>query len=129
MMAEQRDALTELVQQHVGEGKPWTVRAFAARAVDTATGYSPSPSLVGKIIAGQAYKVTPELVSALALGLGLPRDVVAAAAHYQVIGFEASELSAKTPATLLNRLGERPDRTPKSHAVAERWAADESAAG
>ncbi len=122
---EQRDALTELVQQHVGEGKRWSVRNFAEVAVDPASGWAPSKSLLGKIISGQGYKVTPELVSALAVGLGLPREVVAAAAHFQVIGYVASELGGGSPAVLLGKIGARPGETSKARAVSERWDAEE----
>ncbi len=87
---QQRNALTELVQQYVGPGRPLTIRRLAERAVDPATGYRPSTSLVGKVSKGESYKLTPELVSALAAGLGLPRAVVAAAAHEQFIGFEVT---------------------------------------
>ncbi|MCP3817789.1 hypothetical protein NLX86_06465 [Streptomyces sp. A3M-1-3] len=123
-MPEQRDALTELVQQHVGAGKRWSTREFSEVAVDPDTGWAPSKSLIGKIIAGQGYSVTPQLVSAVAAGLGLPREVVAAAAHFQVIGYTESELAGGAPATVLHRIGQRPPDAPKSRAVAERWASE-----
>lgn len=120
-MAEQRDALTELVRQHVGthQGKRWTVAAFAERAVDPDTGYSPSTGLIGKIIKGEAYKVTGPLVGALAAGLGIPRDVVGAAAHYQLIGYETSELTDGPPAVLMHKIGEHPGA--EERAVAAEW--------
>ncbi|MFD3310107.1 hypothetical protein [Streptomyces sp. NPDC058694] len=124
-MPEQRDALTELVAAHVGSGKRWSTRAFAEIAVDPVSGWSPSKSLVAKIAAGQTYDITPELVSALAIGLGLDREVVASAAHFQVIGYTASELEGGAPATLIHEIGNRPADTPKSRSVAERWAAEE----
>ncbi|WP_078607354.1 hypothetical protein [Streptomyces flavidovirens] len=124
-MPEQRDALTELICQHVGTGKRWSTRTFAEVAVDPATGWAPSKSLVGKIVKGQSYDITPELVSAVAVGLGLPREVVAAAAHFQVIGYTASELAGEAPATVLHEIGQRPENMPKSRAVAERWASEE----
>lgn len=117
-MAEQRDALTELVQQHVGRGKRWSTREFAARAV-APNGWSPSKSLVAKICAGQGYDITPELISALAVGLGLPREIIAAAAHLQIIGYEEAELAAGAPAVVLRKLGSSsggPER-----AVVEKW--------
>lgn len=124
-MPEQRDALTELVAANVGSGKRWSTRAFAEIAVDRESGWSPSKSLVAKIAAGQSYDITPQLVSALAEGLGLPREVVAAAAHFQVIGYTASELKGAGPTMLLHEIGKRPADTSKSRAVAERWAAEE----
>lgn len=125
-MAERRDALTELMRRHVGThmGGRWTVAAFVERAVDPDTGYQPSTGLVGKMIKGEGYKVTPELISALAAGLGLPRDIVAAAAHFQLIGYDESELADGAPAALINRLGARPGDPER--AVAERWDADDA---
>ncbi|MEU0522726.1 hypothetical protein [Streptomyces niveus] len=124
-MPEQRDALTELVRQHVGTGKQWSTREFSEVAVDPETGWSPSKSLIGKIINGDNYTISPQLVSALAVGLRLSRDVIAAAAHFQVIGYTASELSGDAHATLLHKIGERPAGSPKSQAVAKSWAEDE----
>lgn len=120
-MPEQRDALTELVAARVGIGKRWSTRGFAEIAVDRATGWSPSKSLVGKIINGEGYDITPQLVSAVAEGLGMPREVVAAAAHFQLIGYTATELESGAPALLLHQIGERPADTPKSRSVSERW--------
>ncbi|WP_405799339.1 hypothetical protein [Streptomyces sp. NBC_01506] len=124
-MPEQRDALTELVRQYVGAGKRWSTRDFSERAVEPGTGWSPSKSLIGKIIKGDSYTINAHLVSALAIGLDLPRDVIAAAAHFQVIGYTASELSGDAPVTLLHKLGERPADTSKSQAVAQSWVDDE----
>jgi hypothetical protein len=126
-MAERRDALTELVQQHVGThvGRRWTVAAFAERAVDPDTSYRPSTGLIGNIIQGKNYKITPELVGALAAGLELPRDVVAAAAHFQLIGYDTAELKGGAPATLIRTIGEQPGDAER--AIAERWATEEEA--
>lgn len=125
-MPEQRDALTELVAANVGRGKRWSTRAFAEIAVDRETGWSPSKSLVGKIINPKdSYDITPQLVSAIAEGLGLPRAVVGAAAHLQLIGYTKSELAGGAPAMLLRELGNQSSDTPKSRAVAEGWDAEE----
>ncbi|MFR9796184.1 hypothetical protein ACL02U_09815 [Streptomyces sp. MS06] len=121
----QRTALTELVQQHVGThtgpGKI-SVAAFTKKAKDPETGYQPSNGLVGKIVRGQSYGVTPELVGAIAAGLGLPRAVVAAAAHLQLIGYEEADLEGGAPAALMRRLGVEPGAPER--AVAEKWAAE-----
>lgn len=122
-MPEQRDALTELVRASVGIGKRLSTREFAAAAVDSETGWSPSKSLVQKITGGQGYNVTPQLVSAVAAGLDLPREIVAAAAHLQTIGYTAKELTTGAPATLISTLDAEP-AGPKSRAVAERWDAE-----
>ncbi|MYT56908.1 hypothetical protein GTW29_09245 [Streptomyces sp. SID7834] len=122
-MPEQRDALTELVRASVGTGRRMSTREFASVAVDNETGWSPGKSLVQKIVSGQNYVVTPQLVSAIAEGLELPREVVAAAAHLQTIGYTARELTTGAPATLILTLGtERAG--PKSQAVADRWDAE-----
>lgn len=121
MVPEQRDALTELIAAHVGTGKRWSTRAFAEIAVDQDSGWSPSKSLVAKIVNGQGYDITPELVSAVAAGLGLPREVVAAAAHFQVIGYTESELEGGAPAMVLHEIGNRPADTSKSRSIAESW--------
>jgi hypothetical protein len=124
-MAHQRDALTELVQQHVGTHTgpdKMSVAAFAQRAVDPASGYQPSNGLVGKIVRGQSYTVTPQLIGAIAVGLGLPRDIVAAAAHLQLIGYEETELKGGAPAALMRRLDSEPGEPER--AVAEKWAGE-----
>jgi hypothetical protein len=119
-MLVQRDALTELVKAQVGEGKRWSTREFVSRAEDPETGYVPGKSLIAKIINGESYRITAPLVSALAVGLDLPRDVVGAAAHLQIIGYTAQELTKGAPATLMQTIGAGGD-TPKARAVAERW--------
>jgi hypothetical protein len=124
-MAQRRDALTELVQQHVGThtdpGK-MTVAAFREKAVDPDTGYQPSTGLIGKIVQGQRYKVTPELVGAIAAGLGLPREIAGAAAHLQLIGYEEAELEGGAPAALMRRLDVQPGEPERT--VAKKWQAE-----
>ena len=119
-MPQQRNALTELVKAHVGEGRRMSTREFAAAAVDAESGWTPSKSLVGKIIGGQGYNITPQVVSAIAAGLDLDREIVAAAAHLQVIGYTEAELTKGAPAKLIRIIGaEGP--TDKAQAIAERW--------
>ncbi|MFE4691207.1 hypothetical protein ACFRH6_14255 [Streptomyces sp. NPDC056749] len=101
-----------------------STREFAAAAVDSETEWSPGKSLVAKIIAGRSYVVTPQLVSAIAVGLDLPREIVAAAAHLQTIGYTAKELTTGAPATLLRTIGSEGSGDAKSRAVAERWDAE-----
>ncbi|MFF7365667.1 hypothetical protein [Streptomyces sp. NPDC008125] len=123
-MPETRDALTELVQAHVGTGRRMSTREFAAAAVDDESGWSPGKSLVAKIINGQNYTVTPALVSAVAVGLELPREIVAAAAHLQTIGYAATELASGAPATLIKTLDAPDGVGPRARAVADRWDAE-----
>jgi hypothetical protein len=98
-----------------------STREFSAAAVDPETGWSPSKSLTAKIIVGQGYDITPQLVSAVAIGLGLERDVVAAAAHLQVIGYTDAELTDGPPAKLIRILGAEAESDDKARAIAERW--------
>lgn len=122
-MAQQRDALTELVQRHVGTHtgpQKMTVAAFHKKAVDEESGYQPSTGLIGKIVAGDSYTITPKLVGAIAAGLGIPREIVGAAAHLQLIGYSESELQEGAPATLMLRIGAEPGAPEKE--IADRWA-------
>lgn len=122
-MAQQRNALTELVQQHVGTHTgpdKMSIAAFCKVAVDSESGYRPSNGLIGKIVGGKSYTVEPKLIGAIAAGLNLPREIVAAAAHLQLIGYEEAELKGGAPAALMRRLDTEagaPER-----AVAEKWA-------
>ncbi|RRQ79678.1 hypothetical protein CQW39_09445 [Streptomyces griseofuscus] len=101
-----------------------STREFAAAAVDPDSGWTPSKSLVAKIIGGHGYNVTPQLVSAIAEGIGVAREVVAAAAHLQVIGYTSVELAKGAPATLIRMIGSGGESTEKAQAVAERWDAE-----
>lgn len=123
-MTVRRDAVTELVSRYVGEGRRFSTREFPLVAVDPESGWAPSKSLIAKIINGEGYKISPQLVGALAAGLGLSREVVAAAAHLQVIGYEESELESGSPARILRTLGEEPGAAERD--IAARWEVEES---
>lgn len=79
-------ALTRLVQEHVGEGRPITVRRFAEQAVDPKTGTRISKSTVGNLIQGHVIKITPAVLGAIAAGLDVPLLKVQAAAMQQYVG-------------------------------------------
>ncbi|MGQ4351943.1 hypothetical protein [Streptomyces drozdowiczii] len=85
-MPDQNDALTRLVQEHVGDGRPLTIRAFAARAIDPKTGTSISKSTAGNLIQGHSIKITPEVLGAIAAGLGVDLAIVQAKAMAQYVG-------------------------------------------
>lgn len=85
-MTAERETLTDLVGSAVGPGGRWTYVAFQKRAVDPDTGYRPSTGTIQKIKEGQLVKIKPELVRAIAAGLGLPVARVGVAAHTQYIG-------------------------------------------
>jgi len=100
-MTAQRETLTDLVSASVGPGGRWTYVAFQKRAVDPETGYSPSTGTIQKIREGALVKINPELVRAMAAGLGLPVARVGRAAHHQYIG---TPLETRDPFA-----GEHPD--------------------
>jgi hypothetical protein len=85
-MPDQSDALTRLVQEHVGRGRPITIRDFAAAAIDPRTGEGLSKSTVGNLTQGHTIKITPQIVRAIAAGLGEPLARVQAAAMEQYLG-------------------------------------------
>lgn len=85
-MPDQNDALTRLVQEHVGDGRPLTIRAFAAAAVDPKSGTSISKSTVGNLVQGHSIKITPEVLGAIAAGLGVDLATVQARAMAQYVG-------------------------------------------
>lgn len=93
-MPEQDDALTRLVQEHVGRGKRLTFRAFEEQAVDPRTGRRISKSTAENVAKGHQIKVTPEVLRAIAAGIGEDLTRVRRAAIRQYIGIEVSELDA-----------------------------------
>lgn len=90
-MPDQNDALTRLVQEHVGRGRRLTVRAFEEQAVDPVSGRRLSKSLAGNIVQGHQIKVTPEVLRAIAAGIGESLSTVRAAAIEQYIGIEVTD--------------------------------------
>jgi hypothetical protein len=88
---EQNDALTRLVQEHVGRGRRLTVRAFEEQAVDPISKRRLSKSLAGNIVRGHQIKVTPEVLRAIAAGTGESLSKVRAAAIQQYIGIEVTD--------------------------------------
>ncbi|MEU0397979.1 hypothetical protein ABZ208_35540 [Streptomyces sp. NPDC006208] len=85
-MPDQSDALTRLVQAHVGEGRALTIRAFALAAVDPETGSTLSKSTVGNLVQGHRIKINPSIVRSIAAGLGMPLATVQAAVMEQYVG-------------------------------------------
>jgi len=88
---DQDDALTRLVQEHVGRGRRLTFRAFAERAVDPLTGRRISKSTAELVAKGHQIKVTPEALRAIAAGIGEDLGKVRRAAIRQYIGIEISD--------------------------------------
>jgi hypothetical protein len=91
-MPEQDDALTRLVQEHVGRGRRLTFRAFEEQAVDPVTQRRISKSTAENVVKGHQIKVTPEVLRAIAAGIGEDIRRVRAAAIRQYIGIEVTGL-------------------------------------
>ncbi|MEV6313404.1 hypothetical protein AB0M10_33050 [Streptomyces sp. NPDC051840] len=111
-MPDQTDALTRLVQEHVGDGRDLTIRAFAQRAVDPETGTSVSKSTAGNLVQGHTIKITPEVLRAVAAGLGVPLADVQAAAMAQYLGVVVDDPFDTPPGDddVVVRVAHRPDQ-------------------
>ncbi|MFE7076806.1 hypothetical protein ACFU96_42610 [Streptomyces sp. NPDC057620] len=98
-MSDVDDALTRLLQEHVGRGRRLTVRAFEEQAVDPESGYRMNKSSIGEVIRGHQIKMTPPKVRAIAAGLGdsVTFEEVWKAAIRQYIGIVVSDGHAGTP--------------------------------
>lgn len=90
-MPDQDDALTRLVQEHVGRGRRLTFRAFEEQAVDPLTGRRISKSTAENVVKGHQIKVTPEVLRAIAAGIEVHPDRVRAAAIRQYIGIVVTD--------------------------------------
>ncbi|MFI1371285.1 hypothetical protein ACH4UY_04645 [Streptomyces longwoodensis] len=90
-MSEQEEALTRLVQEHVGRGRRLTFRAFEEQAIDPVTGRGLSKSTAANVAKGHQIKVTPEVLRAIAAGIGEDLAKVRAAAIRQYIGIEVTD--------------------------------------
>jgi hypothetical protein len=90
-MSDHEEALTRLVQEHVGRGRRLTFRAFEEAAVDPVTGRRLSKSTAENVSKGHQIKVTPEVLRAIAAGLGVDLGRVRVAAISQYIGIEVTD--------------------------------------
>ncbi|GGQ48517.1 hypothetical protein [Streptomyces asoensis] len=90
-MPDHEDALTRLVQEHVGRGRRLTFRAFEEQAVDPLTGRRISKSTAENVARGHQIKVTPEVLRAIAAGIGVDLGRVRVAAIRQYIGIEVTD--------------------------------------
>lgn len=90
-MPEHDDALTRLVQEHVGRGRRLTFRAFEEQAVDPLTQRRISKSTAENVAKGHQIKVTPEVLRAIAAGIGVDLGRVRIAAIRQYIGIEVTD--------------------------------------
>lgn len=81
------ETLASLVAEYAGTGRPYTFAALSERSVDPETGYRPSANLLWKISQGESVKINPQLIRAIAAGLGMGIERVATAATHQFIGY------------------------------------------
>lgn len=95
-MTQEPETLTDLVSDRVGPGRELTYRAFESRAVDPETGHTPSRDSLWKISHGRTFKISPQLIRAVAAGLRLPVERVQLAAAYQFTGYTATRSGAGT---------------------------------
>lgn len=117
------ETLTDLVAERVGEGRTLTYRAFEDRAVDPQTGYRPSKGTLWKVAHAQSVKLSPDLIRAIAAGLGLPAERVQRAAAFQYTGYIATDYAG---GTIVHEPGVTLDQMPKARAVLDRWAAEDT---
>ncbi|MFD9764766.1 hypothetical protein ACFWXI_14690 [[Kitasatospora] papulosa] len=112
-MPDQNDALTRLVQEHVGDGRALTIRAFAKQAIDPETGTGLSKSTVGNLVQGHSIKVNPVIVRAIAAGLGVGEAVVQIAAMAQYLGVVVDDPFDTPPGDddVVVRVAHHPDKT------------------
>ncbi|MFI6055528.1 hypothetical protein ACIBCO_36260 [Streptomyces violascens] len=100
-------------------------RELAERAVDPITGYRAAHNTLWKIGQGQNVKINPELVRAVAAGIGKPEREVQLAAAQQYVGLVAGDpLDASTPeATIVvaHVPGAGPDDMPKLQELLNDW--------
>ncbi|MFC9036849.1 hypothetical protein QBW33_13210 [Streptomyces sp. B21-104] len=130
-MPDQNDALTRLVQEHVGDGRALTIRAFAQHAIDPETGTTISKSTAGNLIQGHSVKITPEVLRAIAAGLGVSFAKVQMAAMAQYVGVVVDDPFDTPPGDddVVVRVAHHPDKTaddmPTVRAFVQRPSTDE----
>lgn len=121
------ETLTSLVAATLTqEGGPDTVDTLWPRCVDPETGYQPSRTTVWKFASherAETVKVSPQLIRAIAAGLGLDQRRVQAAAAFQYTGYVRSELEG---GTVVHLPGVDVASAPKSRAIVDSWTEEES---
>ncbi|NEB83929.1 helix-turn-helix transcriptional regulator [Streptomyces anulatus] len=112
-MPDRSNALTRLVQEHVGAGRKLTIRDFAEAAVDPASGTSISKSTAGNLVKGHSIKISKEVLGAIAAGLGVPLAQVQLAAMRQYVGVVVDDPFGTDPGDddTVVRVAHDPERT------------------
>lgn len=124
------ETLAHLVAERAGTGRALTFAALSERSVDPETGYQPSANLLWKISKAMEIKVNPALIRAIAAGLGLPHQRVAAAATRQYIGYEIGDPFNGEYGDVLvaHRPGMTAEDMPIVRSILERWEREEQEA-
>lgn len=127
MTSDGPETLTSLVAASLKQGGgPDTVDTLWPRCIDPETGYQPSRTTVWKLASherAETTKISPRLIRAIAAGLGLHPQRVQAAAAFQYAGYVSSGLAG---GTAVHMPGVNVDDAPKSQAIMESWAEEES---
>lgn len=96
MTTRDTETLADLVSERAGKGpgrgSKLTFEQLSDQSIDTETGYKPSANHLWRISAGHDVKMNPQLVRAIAAGLGVDVTRVRAAAARQFLGWEAADL-------------------------------------
>lgn len=124
-MPDHNDALTRLMREYVGEGRPLTQRAFAERAIDPKTGTTISKSTAGNLVTGSRIKITPEVLRAIAAGLGRPLAEVQAAVLAQYLGIVVDDPFDTDPGDddVVVRVAHEPGKTADDMPALRAWLA------
>lgn len=93
-MTSEQETLTRLVAGALDDGL--TYRALERKAVDPETGYRPARATIWKVVKGQSIQLTPELVRAIAAGLGVPATRAQRAAAFQYAGYVPQDVDGAT---------------------------------
>lgn len=110
IVAETPETLTDLVSERVGVGRPMTFDQFEAKAVDPDSGKKVSRGVLHKIAKGRDIMLSPEVVRAVAAGLGIDPQRAAVAAAVQFAGLRVSrvfegEADSESAVTVVHRPG------------------------
>jgi hypothetical protein len=120
------ETLTDLVAAKLksGGGRD-TLDTLHPRCIDPSTGYAAGRSTVWKLSRpdlAKSVKIHPDLIRAVAAGLGLPADRVQRAAAYQYTGYLATDLGG---GTVIHRHGMAADQMDKARSFLDRWDKEE----
>jgi hypothetical protein len=126
MAADGIETLTDLVASTLQPQGRDTLDTLFPRCVDPESKRKLSRTTVWKLSRPDlalSVKVAPDVVRAVAAGLGLPVDRVQAAAAYQFTGFVST---ATERGVIVHMPGVDASEAPKSRAVLDRWDEEES---